>query len=72
MKSLTFIGTIVHSIRESDEHENYAKAVELFTGEEFSTIAENNDPTEVLNMFVSGLMENQIILIHKFFSQMGF
>ena len=72
IESVNFVGTIVHSIRESEEPENYAKAIEVFTGEDFSTIAENYNPTEVLELFITGLMENNIILISEFFSKMGF
>ena len=69
---LEFIGKIISSIQESESYEDYSKTLEIFTGEEFSALAETYNSTEVLELFIMGLQENQIILIHKFFSEAGF
>ena len=72
LELLDFIGKIIGSIKESESYEDYSKVLELFTGEEFSTLAETYNSIEVLELFITGLQENQIILINQFFSDAGF
>ena len=69
---LEFIGKIVSSIKESESYEDYSEVIELFTGSEFSTLAETYNPTEMLELFIMGLQDNQIIIVNKFFSEAGF
>jgi hypothetical protein len=69
---LEFIGKIVSSIRESESYEDYSEVIELFTGSKFSTLAETYNPTEMLELFIMGLQDNQIIIVNKFFSEAGF
>ena len=69
---LEFIGKIISSIQESESYEDYSKVIELFTGKEFSALTETYNPTEMLELFIMGLQDNQIILINKFFLEAGF
>jgi hypothetical protein len=68
---LEFIGKIVRSIRESDEHERYVDAVMLMSGVEWEELKQL-DSNEVLELFVNGLSKNKIVSLKSFCDSVGF
>ena len=70
-EALDFIGQIVDSIIENEQHSDFTDAIILMYGntlEELSGML----PQEVLALFVKGLEENKIILLQDFMQKVGF
>jgi hypothetical protein len=69
--ALEFIGKIVKSIKESEEHQRYVDAVMLMADIEWEELKEL-DSTSVLELFIDGLSINRIVSLKMFCEEIGF
>ena len=70
-EALDFIGQIVESIIENEQHPDFTDAIILMhenTLEELSEML----PEQVLGLFVKGFEENKIVLLQDFMQKVGF
>lgn len=71
VNSLEFTGKIVKNIRNSEHPEDYVRIVVLLTGiSKYQLI--RMTPSEVVSLFIEGMMENNILDLAKFFSRMNY
>ena len=68
---LEFIGKIVRSMKESNEHQNYIDAVILMSNKKWEEV-KILEASEVLNLFIDGLSVNKIVDLKAFCDGVGF
>jgi hypothetical protein len=66
-----FIGKIVSNIRESNQPQDYVNAIMLMSGKGWNEI-KDMEFDEVLELFIIGLRENQIVNLKSFCDKIGF
>ena len=64
-EALDFIGQIVNSIIEKEQHSDFTDAIILIHGKTLEELSEML-PQKVLALFVKGLEENKVILLQDF------
>ncbi|MFH1289895.1 MAG: hypothetical protein ABIH92_00645 [Nanoarchaeota archaeon] len=70
-EALDFIGQIVESIIEKEQHSDFTDAIILIYGKTLEELSEML-PQKVLALFVKGLEENKVILLQDFMQKVGF
>jgi len=65
--ALDFAGKIIESIISKNEHRVYSDAIILMHGLESLEMLKDENPEELLRMFIDGLIENHIISLVDFF-----
>ena len=70
-EALDFIGQIVESIIENEQHSDFTDAIILMYGNTLEELSEML-PEQVLGLFVKGLEENKIVLLQDFMQKVGF
>lgn len=69
--SLHFIGTIINNIKDSGNHQAYIDAVSLMSNTSVEELLKT-DYKNVLNLFMEGLVENQILSLQAFCRGIGY
>ena len=68
---LDFVGKIIDRIAESEQPENFAKAIQLMYGYDIDKIS-TLDGIRAIELFTDGLLENQIITLAETCKSLGF
>lgn len=68
---LNFVGKIVRSIIEADEHKRYVDAIVLMTGKFVDEILSLSSEDAIM-LFSEGLIKNHIILLSSFCEELGY
>ncbi len=68
---LNFVGKIVHSLIDANEHRNYIDAIVLLTGKTTEEVLEQPLDQSVLD-FSAGLVDNHILTLCKFCRELGY
>jgi hypothetical protein len=68
---LEFIGKIITHINSSNQHEDYTLSVELMSEKSWEEIKKFTS-SEVLELFIDGLIANKIIQLKSFCDTVGF
>jgi hypothetical protein len=68
---LNFVGKIVHSLIDANEHRNYIDAIVLLTGKTTDEVVSQSLDQSVLD-FSAGLVDNHILALCKFCRELGY
>jgi hypothetical protein len=69
--AMDFIGTIVKSVSESDQPQNYVDAIMLMSEKTLDEL-QSSSSEERISMFIDGLSVNKIIELESFCNTMGY
>ena len=64
---LNFVGKIVDSIIAKNEHRVYTDAILLMNNLDSVYLLKDEEPEEILQIFIDGLIENRIVSLVDFF-----
>lgn len=64
---LSFVGKIVDSIIANNEHRVYTDAILLMNNIDSVYLLKDEEPEEILQIFIDGLVENRIVSLVDFF-----
>lgn len=68
---LEFIGKIIDSIQKNEDYTAYLDAIQIMTGITFNVLSTSSSE-EILDLFISGLMEWRIVELVEFFRDIGY
>lgn len=66
-----FIGKIIDNIQENKDYVAYLNAIQIMTGTTFNILKESTSD-EILQLFMSGLIEWRILELVEFFREVGY
>jgi len=68
---LDYINVIFENIKESGNYNAYFDAIQLMTGATYNTLTQQ-EPSDVLELFISSLVEWHIVELVAFFRNIGY
>lgn len=68
---LDYINAIFENIKESKDYNSYFDAIQLMTGATYNTLTQQ-EPQDVLELFINALVEWHIVELVAFFRNIGF
>lgn len=69
---LDFAGKIVNNIIDSQQHRVYLEAISLMTGYSVEELIANNEPKDLLLLFINGIAENNLIKLKFIMESLGY